>query len=168
MVQRRHRTDDDRLGFDETTDYLAVALSKFVPNWLAKRAVTVSVSTDRDEYERGEPVDIVVEFTNRLPIPVEVPTPQHRLWGWTVDGLLEATDENRHIRSTPARFAFRGGERKRIVRRWHGRFRRVGTNEHDGLDRSVLPEPGEYEITAFLAVDANGSRPEDSVTVTIR
>lgn len=166
MPQPRRRPNDDPAGFDEITNYVDLALGKFVPNWLARRAVDVSVSTDRERYERGEPVDIVIEFHNRLPLPVRVPTPGPRLWGWTVDGVLEATDERRHVARTPAVFEFRGGERKRIVRRWNGHFRRA--EGADGLDVSEPMDPGEHEITAFLATGAPGSRPEASTTITVR
>lgn len=158
-------SNDDRTGLDETANYLALALSKFVPGWLARRAVTVSVTTDRDTYRIGEPVTIVVEFKNRLPLPVSVPTPESRLWGWTVDGLLEATDERRYTTETPSSFEFRGGERKRVVHEWNGRLRRTGSD--DAPDVSEPVAPGEHEIRAFLATGSPDDRPEDGVTITV-
>lgn len=164
MPQPRHRSDD-RLGFDETTDYLTSALSKLVPNWLARRAVTVSVDTPRDSYRRGEPVEVVVEFRNRLPIPISVPTVERRLWEWRVDGVLEATDEPRYVDRSPGSFDFRGGETKRVVHRWNGRFRR--TEGVDDLPTSEPAAPGDHTISVSLATAARGDRPEDATTVTI-
>lgn len=166
MSPRSTRTsvsdDEDRLGFDQTTNYLANALGKFVPRSLARRSIAVSVSTDADRYERDEPVEITVEFRNRLPVPVSVFTPTRRLWGWSVDGQLEASDEPRYVGDAGGRFDFRGGERKRVTIMWDGRFKRAGDP-----DTWTVADPGEYEISAFLATGEPGSRPEDSTTVRI-
>ena len=164
MVDRRHGAAEDRTGFDETRNYLTEAVARVVPDRLARRAVTVSVSTDKRAYEQGEPVEITVEFDNRLPVPVEVPTPSQRRWGWAVDGVLEATDEKRYVRGEPLTFAFRGGETKTLTATWNGRFRRT---DGDGLDRSEPAGRGEHTITAFLAIDRGGERPEDSTEVRI-
>lgn len=166
MSQPRHRTDDDRFGFDETTNYLTSALSKLVPNWLARRAVTVSVDTPKDRYRRGEPVDIVVEFKNRLPLPISVPTAGRRLWEWRVDGVLEATDEPRYVDRSPGSFGFRGGERKRVVNRWNGHFRR--TEGVDGLPTSEPATPGDHTISVSLSTADRGDRPADTTTITVR
>ena len=166
MPQPHHRSDDDRFGFDETTNYLTRALSRLVPGWLARRAVTVSVDTSKRVYRRGEPVDIVVEFENRLPVPVSVPTVERRLWEWRVDGVLEATDEPRYVDRSPASFEFRGGERKRVVHRWNGRFRRA-----EGLDGLPTSEPaaaGEHTIAVSLTTTEPGERPGDVTTITVR
>lgn len=157
----RTRHEEDRTGFDGTTNYLTVALAKLVPRWVARRAVSVRVWTDRDEYEAGEPIEITVEFRNRLLVPVEVPTPRRRRWGWTVDGLLEATDERRYVRGDPATFAFRAGERKRITTTWNGRIRRAA---EDGMDRSEPAGRGDHTITAFLATRTDDP-PTDETTV---
>ncbi|PCR92024.1 hypothetical protein [Natrinema ejinorense] len=143
------------------TDHLAT----LVPPAVARRAVAVSVGTDRDVYERDDPVEITVEFKNRLPIPVELPTPGQRRWGWTVDGELEASDERRYTREQPATFDFRGGERKRVSVTWNGRLERV---RHGNRRESVLPEPGEYEIRAFVATQGTDGSPGDSTTITLR
>lgn len=166
MPQPRHRSDDDRFGFDETTNYFTRALSNLVPNSVARRAVTVSVATPKDSYQRGESVDIVVEFTNRLPIPISVPTVERRLWEWRVDGVLEATDEPRYVDRSPGSFAFRGGERKRVVHRWNGRFRR--TEGVDGLPTSEPVAPGEHTISVSLTTADRGERPGDATTITVR
>ncbi|QLG61478.1 hypothetical protein HUG12_06905 [Halorarum salinum] len=160
-MDRRRRRAEDRTGFDDTTNYLTLALAKLVPRSVARRAVSVAVWTDRDEYEPGEPVEITVEFHNRLPVPVEVPTPRRRRWGWTVDGLLEATDERRYVRGEPATFAFRAGERKRVTTAWNGRVRR---SSDDDMDRSEPAGAGEHTITAFLATRTDDP-PADETTV---
>lgn len=157
------RSPEDRYGLDEDTNpnHLASIASKFVPQWLARRAVTVDVLTDRERYARGEPVDITVEFTNRLPVPVAVETPQRRLWGWTVDGNLEASDERRYADGRPGSLEFRGRERKRFHRRWDGQVKRVG----DGSPTRWEQATGEVEIGAHLAL--GDERPEATTTVRI-
>lgn len=165
MVRKRYDgTDSERLGFDETRNYLTDAVAKFVPNAVARRAVAVGVSTDRETYEVGEPVTIHVEFKNRLPVPIRVPTPRQRRWGWEVDGLVEGTDERRYVSDTPATFLFRAGERKRFSIEWNGHFRRT---EEGGMDVSRPASRGDHRITAYLATNANEERPEDSTTIRI-
>ena len=166
MVADRSRTrvDVDRHGgLEDAQGMLTRGLARFVPAPVARRAVAVSVETDREGYDRGEPVEITVTFTNRLPIPVAVPTPQRRRWGWTLDGELEASDERRYTRPSPSTFAFRAGERKRVSVVWSGRLERT-----DGVHESVLPAPGTYEIGAFVATREGTYRPSDATTVEIR
>lgn len=155
------REEPDRTGLDDSRNYLGGFLGRFVPQRLARRAVRVRVSTDRDRYAPGEPVEITVEFHNRLPVPIEVETPRLRLWGWTVDGELEASDERRYESDARGTLSFRSRERKRVRKRWDGSFKRSGDPT-----RWVPPEPGEHEIAAFLDVDAPG-RPEDRTTIRI-
>lgn len=150
--------DDDRFGFSEH-DRFSRALSRLVPQTLARRAVTVDVETDRRRYRPGETVEIRIEFRNRLPLPVAIETPKLRLWGWSVDGLLEASDEPRYERATAAEFAFRPNERKRFRRTWDARFQRAGESEREDAS------PGEHEVTAFVATDER--RPRDATTVVI-
>jgi hypothetical protein len=152
---------DDRYGLDEKTNpnQLASVAGRFVPQWLVRRGVDVRVTTDRERYERGEPVEIVVELRNRLPVPVTVETPQRRLWGWTVEGHLEASDEPRYDDGQGGTMSFRGRERKRLTRRWDGRIKHVG--ERTRWDQAT----GDLEITAFLAVEDD--RPVDATTIRI-
>ncbi|SDR28357.1 hypothetical protein [Natronobacterium texcoconense] len=149
---------------DDSRYTTATFLSALVPTAIGRRAIAVSVETDRDVYELDDPVEITVEFRNRLPVPVEVPTPRQRLWGWTIDDELEASDERRYTRSRPSSFSFSGGERKRASVTWNGRFRRSRADHTE----SVLPEPGEYEIHAFVATHEDAFEPSDSTTITIR
>ena len=150
--------DDDRFGFP-ARNYLAEAFGTLVPQWLARRAVAVSVETDAHRYRPGESVEVVIEFRNRLPVPVAIATPNRRLWGWTVDGSLAASDEPRYERSVPAAFVFRPRERKRVRRTWDGRFERAGEREREDA------APGEHEITAFVATASR--QPSDTTTVVI-
>ncbi len=151
---------EHRHGLDDTRDHLRRLFGSFVPQPVARRAVAVSVTTDADRYTVGDRIPITVEFRNRLPVPLTVRTPGKRLWGWTVDGELEASDEPRRSSSDGGSLAFSPRERKEITRTWDGRFKRV-----DDRTRWVPADPGEYEIGAFLAID--GDRPADSTTVRI-
>lgn len=148
---------EDRHGFDENRNYLAEVLGRFVPQRVARRGLSVSVETDRERYAAGEPVGITATFTNRLPVPVTIQTPRQRLWGWSVDGELEASNEARYTRPKPGRFGFRPRERKIVEWTWSGRFER--TDER----RWVGAESGEYEITVFVALGEQ--RPSATTTV---
>ena len=157
-------TSRDEFGVDPDPDGSRYTTARFlaalVPAAVRRRAIAVSVETDRDVYARDDPVEITVEFKNRLPVPVEVPTPRQRRWGWTVDGELEASDERRYVRERPSSFSFRGGERKRATITWNGRFERT-----EGRHESVVPDPGEHEIRAFVATHEDRYRPSDSTTI---
>lgn len=160
-VARARDDEPDRFGFDEGRDWLREALAALVPAPVAHRAITANVALDRDEITPGETVTVTIEFANRLPVPVSVETPRQRLWGWTVDGELAASDERRFVRDSPGALTFRGGERKRITRSWNGRFEREGD-----LREWVDAEPGEYEIRAFVATDDR--EPSAAATVRVR
>lgn len=154
---------EDRFGLDDETNpnQLAAVAGKFVPQPLARRGLAVNVSTDRDRYARDEQVDIAIELRNRLPVPVTVATPQRRLWGWSVDGYLEASDERRYDDGEPGQFEFRARERKRFLRRWDGRIK----HEQAGSPTRWEQATGELEIAAFVAVA--GDRPTDTTTIRI-
>jgi hypothetical protein len=147
------RHSADPFGFDENRNVLAEALGRLVPQWVARRALTVSVETDRDTYAVDERVRFRVTVRNRLPVPVVVETPDRRLWGWTVDGELEASDEPRFDdprSDTPGTLTLRGGQRLVVDRTWRGRFRRV---RGDGPTRWVPADPGRHELGVFLAYE---------------
>lgn len=163
-LEHPYSTDDseDPHGFDLTENYLEPVLSKFVPNRYRKRAISVDVTTDRDRYEHGEPVEITFEFRNRLPLPTKVPTPGNRRWGWMVDDVLEATVEKRRVTEQPSTYDFRARETKTVIRRWNGRIRNV--RDH-GSDTYTLPERGEHTITAFVATGDPDTRPTAETTI---
>ncbi|WP_266075778.1 hypothetical protein [Haladaptatus caseinilyticus] len=155
------RTDsDDQLGFDQNVDYLGRALRAIVPQWVAQRSITTTVTTDRPRYEVGDEIRITVVFENRLPVPMVVETPRQRLWGWEVDGQLEASDQPYYVRDRPNAFYFRAREKKRAHVTWDGRFERRDESAR------VPAEPGEYTISAYLATD--DERPRDGTTITLR
>ena len=155
---------DDEFGFetDDSRNTVTTFLSSLVPAAVARRAVAVSIDTDRDVYERDEPVTVTVDFKNRLPVPVSIPTPKQRRWGWTIDGELEASDERRYVRDRPSAFRFDGGERKRVTVTWNGRLERTSNGS---LTESVVPDPGEYELRAFIATDEESFQPSDATTI---
>lgn len=165
MVDRRHDSQTDRTGFDETKNYLSTALGRVVPRAVAQRAIEVTVSTDAAEYAPDEPVAITVAIRNRLPVPIEVPTSTRRSWGWAVDGVTEATDERRYVRDEESALSLRAGETKRATATWNGRFRRT---DDDGLDRSVRAERGDHTITAFVPVPDADERHEAVTQIRIR
>ena len=152
-------TSTDRFGFDEHSNLLANALARFVPQRFARAGLSVSVETARDRYAVGDPVRLRVEITNRLPLPVTVETPTRRLWGWRVDGELEASDEPDGLREQPGAFTFRGRETKALRPTWSGLLKRVGERR----TRWVEPPPGVHEITAFVALP--GEHPRDTTEV---
>lgn len=162
---RSDRSERSGADADDSRYTTANVLAALVPTALARRLLRVSVETDRRVYDRDDPVEITVEFKNPLPVPIDIPTPEQRRWGWTIDGLLEASDETRYTRSRPSSFSFAGGERKRTSFTWNGRFER---HRGDDYRESVVPEPGEYEIRVFVATHEDAFRPSDAITVTIR
>lgn len=151
---------DDRLGFDEVSSPVDVVLGRLVPQALARRAVTASIETDRDTYRAGEPVDLTIEFVNRLPVPVSLRTPGRQLWTWTFDGLHEASEEKRYLGEATGQLDFDSRERKRITRRWNGLVKSADKREW------VEPSRGEHELAAYVALDGQ-PRPEAATTIRI-
>lgn len=135
-------------------------LSGLVPKPVAKRFVSIAVETDRERYDRDEPVEITIRISNRLPVPVELTTTGRRVWGWRVDGLLEASDETIHERSEPRGFSLQARETLTIQREWDRRFKRDGSPT-----RWEPANRGEHEIEVFLATDP---RKIDSTTIELR
>lgn len=148
-----HDRKDDQFGFDQNRNVLAESIGKFVPQWLARRALSLQLETDRTRYRQGDPVTFRVTIHNRLPLPVTVATETRRLWGWAIDGQLEASDETRYQSDTPGTFTFRANERKVVERTWNGRVKHVG-------ERTTweVPSRGTHELTAFVGVDTASAR----------
>jgi hypothetical protein len=120
----KRRDDGDSDPGPRTIDWSA-ASHVLVPTWLRRRAVTVTVETDRDSYAPDEPVGFRVRFRNRLPFPVAVPTASPVPWTWSIDGVDEAS----HVATLPEErglFEFDRAERKQFTRRWQQRFQRDG------------------------------------------
>jgi hypothetical protein len=153
------RTDDDpfapeRSGRDErgsrTVDWAAFSHA-FAPRALRHRAIAVSVSTDKRRYEAGEPVEITVEFHNRLPFPIRIRTDSPNRWQWAVDGLRNASQVPRAVPDRPAAFAFARSERKCFRRRWPQRVQ-VADGEWEPVD------PGSYAIDVRVTRDDASDR----------
>ncbi|RRJ29685.1 hypothetical protein [Halocatena pleomorpha] len=141
--QRRSETPFQAMPSVNTT-----ALSRrLLPNWLRNRAVSVSVSTPREEFPLGTTIPFRVTMANALPVPVTFRTRSPILWTWDIDGETKATrTQIREPPDEPGEFRFERGERKRFKRRWKQLFR-VSASEW------TPAEPGEYTIGAGLNVD---------------
>ena len=113
----------------------------FVPVALRGRAVEVSIATDRDVYDHGDPVAIAIEFRNRSPVPVRLRTDSPERWTWRVDGATAASRLERDVPDRPDAFSFARGERKRFGREWPQRIR-VAEDEWEPVD------PGTYALEA--------------------
>lgn len=135
-------------------------LGALVPPQIARRAIDVSIELERRVYERGEPVPFSVTFRNRLPVAVSVATPTQRRWGWRIDGHLEATTESHSLAHRPAELVFGARETRRIPVEWNGHIRRAGPPVE-----SIVPDAGEYELSAFLAIE---NRPSASTILRLR
>lgn len=152
----------DPAGVDDSgRDTVGRVMSALVPQPLARWALSVSVTTDRERYTVGDDVAITVELRNRLPVPITVATAGGRLWGWTVDGEIEASDEPRRRSAHHSSIELRGFERRRFERTWDGRFKRTGSPT-----RWIEADPGEYEIGAYVAT--RGEPVRDATTVRLR
>ena len=157
----RHSRSEE-FDIDETKHrYTSRALRALVPQSLAHRALSVDVSTDRTVYDIGDVIEITIEIGNRLPIPVTIVTTSQRLWGWAIDGHLEASDERLYNPNRRNSFELDGFETKRFTVRWDGRVKRTGSPT-----RWVPADPGEHEIRAF--VPTSDEPRSDSTTVTLR
>ncbi|MUV56204.1 hypothetical protein [Halogeometricum sp. CBA1124] len=144
-------------GLEESNDFLGEAVRRFVPQPLARAALTVDLTTDYDRYVQGTSVDCRVEFRNRLPVPVGVRTAGLLLWDWEVDGRTPTHDEPRVFPDSQGVFEFKGGERKVVEFSWDGRLK-------DGDTWSLAPV-GSYELTVFVAT--GNRRPSARATIEI-
>lgn len=162
VPENRGQPDDSGSGDgDGIEDYFGETMRKVIPQPIVRRTIEVSIGTDREAYRVGEPVVITLSFFNRLPFPVRVETPTPRLWGWAVDGLVDASEERPYLGENLGVLQFRPREKKERRLEWSGRFKRV-----DGRTHWESAEPGPHEITGFLG---NGEGlPQDSTTVQIR
>ncbi|ELZ59961.1 MULTISPECIES: hypothetical protein [Halorubrum] len=133
-----------------------------IPRRFRHLPISVSVETDDDEYEVGEPVPFRVTLRNRLPVPISVPTVSPLLWEWTVDGNVEAAEVP--IRDPPdeeGTLSFDRGERKEFRKRWDQLFR-VSDSEWEPAG------VGSYTIGAAInATDAEERGLTDETTVRI-
>ncbi|WP_226040701.1 hypothetical protein [Natrinema sp. DC36] len=126
------RESDDGNGGGRTIDWASFSHA-FTPTALRHRAIDISVSTDKRRYEPSEPVEITVEFRNRLPFPIRLRTESPKRWVWAVDSYREASQVPRTVPDRPATFSFARSERKRFRRQWSQRIR-VSDDEWEPVD----------------------------------
>jgi hypothetical protein len=134
----------------------------FMPRSVRRRAVSVSVETDRDVYETEDRVTFRVGMENKLPFPVTLKTRSPLLWSWDVDGLEKAS---RVTEADPpdrqSLLTFERSERKEFERTWLLSIR--------DTEREWIPVgPGEYTLSAWINVapaDREGLVGETTVTV---
>lgn len=140
----------------------AAASHALLPQFVRRRAITVSVSTDHDDYRPGEPVSIDVTLENRLPVPIRLRTDSPAVWFWSVDGFPEASRLPRATPDRPSTIAFARSECKRFRRRWSQRIR-VAEREWESID------PGRYVLEAGIArADADACGLVDRTAIEIR
>lgn len=151
--------EPDPLGLDDLGG-VRERLGRLVPQSLARRGLAVEVESDGSTYRAEESIPISIEIRNRLPLPVSLETDGKRLWGWSVDGHVGASDEPLYASAAPRRLDLAGFESLRIRREWDGRIRRRGSPT-----RWEPVGPGDHEIRAF--VPADGGPVTGSMTVTI-
>ncbi|EMA39686.1 hypothetical protein [Halobiforma nitratireducens] len=120
---------------------------RVLPQGLRHRAVSVTVSTPRDEFALGEPIRFKVTLRNPLPTPVAISTNSPLLWSWTVDGFAEASKVPVHDPpDEEGELVLDRGERKEVRKRWD-QLVRVSETEWEQVD------PGEHTIGAEINVD---------------
>ncbi len=154
MDPSRGQREADPLAEEYNPSVFSRGLDKLIPGAIARRAVKISVSTDRETYAPGEDVSLTVTVDNRLPLPIEVPIAERRVWGWAIDGLTEATDERIYEPDGNRSLALRPGETRRYDHTWNGRVRR------EGPQTTYEPlSPGIHELSVFL-----GTAPRKTAT----
>lgn len=148
-------------GQAQPKNYLSDWLQYVIPQWVARRTISVSVRTEEEEFSPGEPVPIIATFRNRLPVPVLLQTPQRRLWGWKVDGYLEASDEQQYTRDEGNELVFGGGETIRLTFEWNGTIKKDGP-----LNQWVTPKPGTHTIEVFIPTTAGPITDRTEIRIT--
>lgn len=162
MDPSRGSRNADGLGEEYETSVFSRGFEKLVPAPLARLAATIDVTTDRETYAPGDSVTLNVTIDNRLPVPIDVPIAESRIWGWRVDGLIEATDERTYEPPGSRSLSLRAGETRAIRHVWNGHVKRT-TN-----GRRTVHEPltrGDHEIEVFLGTSP---RKIASTTITVR
>lgn len=151
--------DRDPLGMDDI-GAVRRRIGRLVPQAVARRGLAVDVETDGTTFDADEPIALTVVIRNRLPVPVSLAIEGKRLWGWSVDGNLAASDEPLYESAARRRLDLRGFETRRVRRVWNGRIKRRGSPT-----RWERVDPGDHEIAAF--VPAAGGTVVGSTTVTL-
>lgn len=160
------RDDDDPFVPNESDDedYRSVNWRKashaFLPTGLRARAIEVSVETDHEVYAPDQPVNFFVEFRNRFPTPISIPTTSPVPWTWDVNGLEQASKVDDDVPERADLFEFSRGERKQFSRRWTQRVR-------ESESEWSVADPGEYTLTVSINAKRDADRLRDSVTFRI-
>lgn len=153
-------SETSETSLDRSQTRVGETLGAFIPQRLARRAISATVTTDKRTYSVDEPVRITIEFRNRLPFPVPVETETPRIWGWTVDGRLAASDEKPYLSETSNRLDFRASETRKFTREWSGRFKRT-----NGRTRWEPASPGTYTIRSFLGSEESSIVDETTIRI---
>ncbi|RLM72886.1 hypothetical protein [Halorubrum sp. Atlit-26R] len=159
----RPNTTDDREKPRAMRSLPAASLSRWLlPQRVHRRAVSVTVETAADAYDRDEPVPVAITVRNPLPVPVTVRTRAPVPWTWHVDGHRDASHVPEPLPETDGQLVLDRGERRRFHRTWSGQFKTD--------DRTWAPaERGEHTIGAGLTVaDPEAAGVYDETTVRIR
>ena len=140
----------------------SLALSRaVVPDRLRRFGLSLTLSTPRTEYERGEAVPFTVAMRNSMPFPISLSTRSPILWTWSVDGLEEASKLEREVPDEEGALEFDRGERKLFRKRWEQVFQ-VSETEWERAP------PGEHTIAAGINVEgAESSKLYDETTIRI-
>jgi hypothetical protein len=151
------RDDDDPFSprDDEDDEHRSInpvaASHALLPNAVRRRALAVSVTTERAEYDPGEPIAFRATFRNRLPIPVSIPIASPVPWHWAVDDRVSARTTPPDEPDEESLFTFGRSERKTFTRTWSQSWR-VGERRWEPV------EPGEYEISVAVNTAIGGER----------
>lgn len=134
-----------------------------MPMALRNRAIDVRVETDQPAYDPGEDVHFRVQFRNRIPFPVLLPTASPIMWHWAIDDRPKASDVPEPEPPGGKRLLrFRRSETKSFTRRWQQQFK-VAEDQWDPA------EPGEYTLSAWINVpDAEARTLFAETTIEIR
>lgn len=150
------RDDDDSFSPKEQDDdtspqafrsiNASVWSDHFVPHRFRCWAVSVSLSTPKEEFERDEHVPFRVTMENRLPMPVSIKTSSKILWQWAVNGHRRAERVSlRDIPKETSKFQLDRGETVRFTKAWDQMFRIT--------EREWEPaSPGEYTLQVGINV----------------
>jgi hypothetical protein len=142
-ARRRPDTAGTAVETARTLDF-GRATRALLPRTAWRRALAVSLSTDRDRYPPGVPVRLRLTVRNRLPVPLCLPTTAPVPWTWAVDGVDRASrttalpDESGTLRL--------GRRETRTVEwTWHRRIRVAS-------DRWRVAEEGPHTLEARVCL----------------
>lgn len=132
------------------------------PHTIRKKAISLKIATNKEEYKQGTKIPFRVEMKNVLPIPVTLKTTSNLPWNWAINGATEAIqmDQNRPA-DQEGTFEFDRGERKKFTKSWDQMFQ-ITEREWEEAP------PGTYTISAAINVEnpeQDGLYVETEVTI---